>query len=236
MPVPPDVIVLISADAEWKAVRELYPKTEMQRSPFGEWFMPHFVGQETGQLPPCIFFHGGWGKISAAASTQYAIDRWQPRLLVNLGTCGGFEGAIEPGAVILVKRTVVYDIVERMGDLQEHIRHYACDLDLSWLDFDLIPAVQTNVLVSGDRDLAPEDLAELRSRYGAVAGDWESGAIAWVAQKNGVRCLILRAVSDLVGGEGSPAYSNLKYFQRSSAVLMRRLVEQLPKWLRAAAS
>ncbi|RPI83169.1 MAG: hypothetical protein EHM41_16570 [Chloroflexi bacterium] len=45
------------------------------------------------------------GKISAAASTQYIIDRWNPDLLINLGTCGGFEGCIERGAVVLVEKT-----------------------------------------------------------------------------------------------------------------------------------
>lgn len=49
-----------------------------------------------------MFFHGGWGKIAAVASAQYVIDRWSPELLVNLGTCGGFEGEITKGTIILV--------------------------------------------------------------------------------------------------------------------------------------
>jgi nucleoside phosphorylase len=62
-----------------------------------------------------LFFWGGWGKIAAAGSTQYVIDRWRPQLLVNLGTCGGFDGAIERDMVVLAIKTVVYDIVEQMG-------------------------------------------------------------------------------------------------------------------------
>jgi len=48
-----------------------------------------------------------------------------------------------------------------------------------------------------------------------------------------VRCLIVRAVSDLVGASGGEAYGNLELFHQSAQTLMRCLVEQLPIWLRA---
>lgn len=51
-------------------------------------------------------------------------------------------------------------------------------------------------------NLLVEDIPMLVSRFGASAADWESGAIAWVADKNRVRCLILRGVTDLVGSRG----------------------------------
>ena len=107
-----------------------------------------------------IFFHGGWGKIAAAGSTQYAIDRWQPGLLVNLGTCGGFAGQVHQGEILLVERTVVYDIIELMGDFDEHIAHYSTFLDLSWLSPPYPHAVRRTLLVSGDRDLLVEEIPD----------------------------------------------------------------------------
>ena len=154
-----------------------------------------------------VFVHGGWGKSSAAASAQYAIDRWSPNLVVNLGTCGGFEGEVEKYAVMLVERTVVYDIIEQMVDAEEAIRDYTTEIDLSWLREPYPHPVMRTVLVSADRDLMAEEISDLKSKYGAVAGDWESGAIAWVANRNRVRCLILRGVSDLVGDGGGEAYA-----------------------------
>ena len=202
----PLINVLISADAEWQAVREHFLTTEVQESPLGQWFP---VTQERGtRKANLIFFHGGWGKVAAAASTQYVISRWSPDLLVNLGTCGGFLGQVERGTVILAERTVVYDIYDQMGDPEEAIRHYTTDLDLSWLTVDLPPNVQRDVLVSADCDLRAEDLAVLHRKYKARAGDWESGAIAYVADRNNTRCLILRGVSDLVSEEGGEAYSS----------------------------
>ena len=90
-------LVLVSADAEWRAVLELYPKQDVLHTPYGEWFLRQvMVGDDPLAL---VFFQGGWGKIAAASSTQYAVDRWKPELLVNLGTCGGIAGYVERGAV-----------------------------------------------------------------------------------------------------------------------------------------
>jgi catechol 2,3-dioxygenase-like lactoylglutathione lyase family enzyme len=86
-------------------------------------------------------------------------------------------------------------------------------------------------LVSADRDIVTGDIPGLVKKYGAVAADWESGAIAWVAKKNGVRCLILRGVTDLVGAAGGEAYGNIGLFHENMKTVMQGLIEQLPGWL-----
>lgn len=58
-------------------------------------------------------------------------------MIVNLGTCGGFRGEIERGEILLVERTIVYDIVEQMTDPEAAIAQYTTDLDLSWLGAEL---------------------------------------------------------------------------------------------------
>jgi adenosylhomocysteine nucleosidase len=222
-------VILISADAEWRALGEWVPHREPVHSPFGDWFQAPI--NVNGHKERVIFFHGGWGKIAAAASTQYVIDQWHPGLLINLGTCGGFAGAIERGAIVLAEQTVVYDIIEQMGDYDEHIDHYSTTLDLSWLPAELpLPVVRTR-LVSGDRDLMVDEIPWLKERFAAVAGDWESGAIAWVAHRNRTRCLILRGVTDLVDGQSGEAYGNLALFEENANHVLGVLVDSLPGWL-----
>jgi len=220
------IVVLISANAEWRSVRALFPLAGLRVSPFGEWF-------ESDEFSfPLVYFHGGWGKISAGATTQYAISFFHPDLLINLGTCGGFEGRIQAGAVILVDRTIVYDIFEQMADADGAVAHYTTEIDLSWLKGPLPASVQRGLLLSGDRDIMVEDIPMLVERYDAVAADWESGAIAWVANKNRVRCLILRGVTDLVGSTGGEAYGNLELFHQRTDQIMKQLFSQLDAWIR----
>ena len=217
-------VIIISANAEWRVMKELYPHLEIQNSPYGEF------AEHTLDARPVILFHGGWGKISAAASTQYVIDRFQPELIVNLGTCGGFEGSIERGTIILVEKTIVYDIIEQMSDPDEAIEYFSTELDMSFLPRILPVPVLRGLLVSADRDIVSTDIPALIEKYNAVAADWESGAIAWVAKKNEIKCLILRGVTDLVNPQTGEAYGNYDLFSQRTKEVMRKLFDQLPKW------
>jgi len=223
------IIVLISANSEWLAVKEILAPAQVQSTPLGESF--------DMQIDPwhVTLFHGGWGKISAAATAQYAIDHFHPNLLVNLGTCGGFKGRISRGTVILVTKTIVYDILEQMSDPANAIAHYSTELDLSWLPDPLPYPVVRGLLISADRDILAEDIPGLIQKYGAVAADWESGSIAWVAKRNGVRCLILRGVTDLVSPEGGEAYGNIQLFRENTYSVLKMLIDQLPVWLKGIA-
>jgi adenosylhomocysteine nucleosidase len=267
--VDPGVIILISANSEWQAVKEILAPATILSTPLGAYF-DIIPGTGTLEMPsrdtgtpgtPTRFFHGGWGKISAAATTQYVIDHFHPDLLVNLGTCGGFAGRIERGTIILVTKTIIYDIMEQMGNPEEAIADYSTEIDLSWLEDDGgwtiddrrskmddrrstiddgpvttahgRPSIVRGLLVSADRDIIPGDIPVLVEKYGAVAADWESGAIAWVAKRNGVRCLILRGVTDLVGESCGEAYGDIGIFHENTRKVMKKLIGQLPVWLQA---
>jgi adenosylhomocysteine nucleosidase len=218
-------VVMISAIAEWKAVKEIFPALEITTSPYGDTAVLHHHGFDL------MLYHSGWGKIASAGAIQYIIDHDQPDLIVNLGTCGGFEGEIGLHDVVLVERTFIYDIVELMGDLNI-VEYYASTLNLSWLPEPYPHPVRKGILASADSDLPPDKISYLKS-LGAIAGDWESGALAWVANKNDARLLILRGVSDLVNEQAGEAYDNLALFEERTKDVMRKLFEQLPDWLRS---
>jgi adenosylhomocysteine nucleosidase len=218
-------VVLISAIAEWNAVKPLFPDAKLRRFPFGECFDILLQDEHIS------FFHSGWGKIASSGSIQYVIDRYSPDLIVNLGTCGGFEGDVEQGEIILVDRTYVYDIVELMGDL-DIVSYYGSSLDLSWLAEPYPYPVRRGMIASADSDLPPAKIPFLKEQ-GAIAADWESAALAWVARQNNARLLILRGVSDLVGEEGGEAYDNIQIFNQRARGVMQQLVDQLPDWLNA---
>ena len=220
-----NTVVIVSANAEWQAVKPLFPSAEFTPYPFGEYFTTAVGNRRV------TFFHTGWGKIASAGALQYIIDHHQPDLIVNLGTCGGLEGVTRQGDVILVERTFVYDVVEQMGDL-DISTCYASSLDLGWLREPLPFPARRGLIASADSDLPPAKTAFLKSK-GVLAADWESAALAWVAQKNNARLLILRAVSDMVSEEGGEAYNNIEIFHNRAKTIMEQLVSQLPGWLDA---
>jgi adenosylhomocysteine nucleosidase len=222
---PMKVVVIVSAIAEWDGVKVLFPGINLARTPYGEVMNVTFGGREI------LLLHGGWGKIASAASMQYALDHYSPDLVVNLGTCGGLEGMVERGDLILVERAIVYDIVELMGD-PDVATGYASFLDLGWLADPGPHPARRGLIASADGDLLPEKITFLKTR-GALAADWESAALAWVAQKNNARLLILRMVSDLVSEHGGEIYGGIEVFNERAGEIMRLLFEQLPDWLDA---
>lgn len=219
------IVVLISAIAEWNAVKLLFPDAKIRHFPFGECFDILIQDEHIS------FFHSGWGKIASAGSMQHVIDNYSPDLIVNLGTCGGFESVVNQGDIILVDQTYVYDIVELMGDL-DIVSYYASSLDLSWLSEPYPFPARRGLIASADSDLPPGKIPFLKSQ-GAIAADWESAALAWVAQRNNARLLILRGVSDMVSEAGGEAYNNIEVFDERARGIMGQLIEQLPEWLNA---
>lgn len=219
------VVVLVSAIAEWNAVKPLFPDAKMRKFPYGECFDIILQDEHIS------FFHSGWGKIASAGSMQYVINKYSPDLIVNLGTCGGFEPETRQGEIILVDKTYVYDIVELMGDL-DIVTYYTTSLDLSWLAEPYPYEARRGMIASADSDLLPSKISALKSQ-GAIAADWESAALAWVAQRNNARLLILRGVSDMVSEEGGEAYNNIELFNERTKSVMQQLIEQLPEWLNA---
>lgn len=211
-------LIIISANTEWKVTRPLFASIPEHTSPYGTWFEATLGSQHV------VFFHGGWGKVSAAGSAQWAIDKFHPELILNLGTVGGFGDGIVVGDVMLATETVIYDIIERMGSADEAIADYTTKLDTRAWPARLASKVKPARLISADQDLAADAVKALEAKYHAPAGDWESGAIAYVATHNRVRVMILRAVTDLVSAAGDVTYNNTAQWEVETTKVMRALV------------
>lgn len=122
---------------------------------------------------------------------------------------------------------MIYDLIEQMGDPDAGITDYRTRLDTSRWPARLRGRVVVGPIVSADRDLIPAELAELAGKYHASVGDWESGAIAWVATRDRVPVVILRGVTDLVDAQGDATYGDLHAWERESAVVMAALYDLL---------
>jgi len=217
--------VIISANMEWKAVKKFYPKQDYQKSVWGEYFYTKIGDKKV------LFYHEGWGKVAAAGATQYVIDNFKPEILINLGTCGGFKGEINRLDIILVDKAIIYDIIEAMGDSKEAINSYTSKIDLSWMGSNYPSKVKKTLMVSADKDLRIDEIEFLKKEYHAVAGDWETGAIAYTANKNKTKLLILRGVTDLVSEQKGEAYGNFELFVKKAEEVMHKLLKDLPGWI-----
>ncbi|MBW6516631.1 MAG: 5'-methylthioadenosine/S-adenosylhomocysteine nucleosidase [Candidatus Cloacimonetes bacterium] len=217
------IIILIAADAEWKATKEILDvKERVSISPYGEWFKTKLHGMIEG-----VIFQTGCGKVASAGATQHAIDKWRPDLIINLGTCGGIKGQIKQGQIILVNKTIIYDIIEEEGQTTETKDRYITDIEIDWIMPYLPKSVMPFTMLTADRDLISNEIDTLIEKYNARVVDWESGSIAYIARRNNIKCLIIRGVSDLVSKTEHQIYGNDKLFEQLALRTMKKLFQLL---------
>lgn len=74
----------ICSGLEWKVPKALLRVNHrtLKNQPYGEYF-----SKRLGNHKP-IFFNSGSTKTRASGACQFAIDKWHPEAIINLGTCG----------------------------------------------------------------------------------------------------------------------------------------------------
>ena len=218
-------VILISANSEWQEVLTCLQSATVSRATLGEFLIKPINGEQD------VFFHSGWGKISSAAVTQFAIQNRSPELIINLGTCGGLEGLAKIGETLLVDQTMNYDVIESMSDYTQALNYYSCKTDYFWIKDPLPKNTRRALLISADQDIQPKNFDLIAGQFHATCADWESNAIAWVANRNHIPWIILRSVSDLVGRETAETSGNVDLWRHRLPELMRALLETLPWYL-----
>ena len=95
---------------------------------------------------------------------------------------------------------------------------------------DYLPVLKLNgIVATGDQFLANDDKKKSLREQKADIVEMEGAAVAQVAQKNGIPCLILRSISDKAGEKASIDFQ--KFFEivaKNNSSLAVYLIEQLP--------
>lgn len=170
----------------------------------------------------------GVGKVCAAAVTAVAIEKFAPQLVINSGVCGGTP-PLRQGDVVVPIKAVEHDYYAP----DEPTKYYETDKVASKTLIDSCAAlgfaVKECVIATGDAFIdKPEKVKELKDKFGAEAFDMESAAIAKVSAMFGVRCVLIRSVSD------NGVDDNMKSFYEFLSEAARRsqlVVEQTLKKL-----
>jgi nucleoside phosphorylase len=187
-------VIQICAELEWKCSKSILKikKSTLRPQPFGECF-EHAIGKHRA-----VVYESGATKTRASAACQYAIDSWSPDGVINLGTCGGVTKDLGNGAIILVKKAIQYDVRQNFGKPSSKFsRGLTTDIDLSRVDLSgVLGRTCVETIASADQDLK-EKQRKFLQRKGVLAADWESASIATICKLNGIKCLILRGVSDI---------------------------------------
>jgi nucleoside phosphorylase len=79
-------------------------------------------------------------------------------VVVSLGTCGGVSKEVSKLDIILPKKTIQYDVIQRFGTPSIRFkRSLKADVKISWIDLGGISdRLHIGTIASADQDLCPK--------------------------------------------------------------------------------
>ncbi|MDT5208250.1 MAG: adenosylhomocysteine nucleosidase [Mycobacterium sp.] len=190
----------------------------------------------------------GMGKVNAALVTTLLADRFGCRTVVFSGVAGGLDPTLSIGDVVVADLVIQHDA----GVLEnERVRTYQpghapiinpTDRLGYPADPELLARVKERLagisvpgrivygtVLSGDQYLNCEATRDrLRRELGGEAIEMEGGAVAQVCEAFGIPWLVIRALSDLAGGNALFDFTTfVDKAAASSATILRRLLPVL---------
>jgi len=179
----------------------------------------------------------GIGKVNAALCTQTMILSYRPELIINSGVGGSLVKALTFGDIAIAKDLVQHDVdTSPLGDpvgLVSTINkiYFECDERAVRLIDDIVRSMEgvsgiIGTIASGDQFIASSERKEwITQHFNAISCEMEGGAIAQVCAVSGVKCAVIRAISDNADDESHMDYGQFVQMaaERSIEVLMRLL-------------
>lgn len=127
----------------------------------------------TFELDRVVVTCAGIGQAAARRAAETAVDRYKPTLLISAGLAGALTPALSVGDTLL-PATIV--------NSEDGTRY---------------PVVAgSGVLVTTSQVADPDTKRLLAKQYSAQLVDTEAASVAYVAHRNGIRFLAVKAVSD----------------------------------------
>lgn len=138
----------------------------------------------------------GVGKVCAATVTAVAIEKFAPELVINSGVAGGTP-PLNQGDIVIPEKSVEHDYYAPDEQTVYYMSDKKICAALKKACVQLGYPVKVCTIATGDSFIdKPEKVAELKQKFGAEAFDMESAAIAKTCRMFGVKCALVRSVSD----------------------------------------
>lgn len=197
----------------------------------------------TGQLAgkDVILLQSGIGKVNAALTTALMIDRFAPDVIINTGSAGGLDTALNVGDVVLAKQTTYGDADATAfgyayGQVPQMPAFYEPEQQLQTKVLAILTAISSEhqvaegLIVTTDSFIhRPDQREHIVSHFPtAKAAEMEATAIAQTAFQFNVPSIIIRSLSDIAGKESSVTYDEfLPLAAKNSANIVTEIVKKL---------
>ncbi len=201
--------------------------------------MEFFKGNLSGKN--VVIVKCGVGKINSAVCTQILIDRFDCKLLMNVGVAGGLKNEINVGDIVISTDVVNHDMDAvgfgyKLGEIPRMDNSYfdadkeLCAL-LEQVNKEVNPQIGTHMgrILTGDQFISGKEKKDfLIENFDGSCAEMEGVALAQTAYLNNIPFAVVRAISDKADGSAEMDYST---FKDGAIVHIVSLVEETLKRL-----
>lgn len=186
-----------------------------------------------------VLVQSGIGKVNAALTTTLLIECFEVSAIINTGTAGAIDPALEIGDIVIADRLIYHDVDVtgfdyQLGQMAGMPEYYYSDAELLRIAQSAVRSQGTEpiigLIVSGDEFVNDNKKIEwIQQNFKrARACEMESTAIAQTAYVLGVPFIIVRAISDSADQSAAVTFDEFIVTAGStSAQMVSRFIHQL---------
>ena len=192
----------------------------------------YHVGKLDGR--EVVIARSGIGKVNAALTAAEMIRTFGATAIVNTGVAGALEDSLNPEDAVIATDLVQHDYDTTPFDPPGFVSgvglvRFPADPVISAAAADAARAlgmrVTTGTVASGDQFISDAGKKEsIKERFGALACEMEGAAIAHVCFIYGVRCGVIRTISDRADGKAEVDFPS---FAAHAAALNAEIVRRV---------
>lgn len=206
------IAVIGAMEEEVELLRAALNDTKVISMASSEYTTGTYVGKEI------VLLKSGIGKVNAAMSTTILLHEFKPDVVINTGSAGGFDDALEVGAVVISDEVRHHDVDVtifgyEMGQMAQMPAAYKADDKLIEIAKQAVTEVGEHqygigLICSGDAFMNdPQRVANVREHFPTMkAVEMEAAAVAQVCYQFNTPFVVIRALSDIAGKESNISF------------------------------
>lgn len=183
-----------------------------------------------------VLLKSGIGKVNAAMATTILMERFNPNVVINTGSAGGFSTNLSVGDIVISDEVVHHDVdatafnyeygqVPRLpatfkadASLIEETKQVMDELDLNY---------EIGLVATGDSFMSDEEKIERVKEIfpNILAAEMEGAAIAQVCYQYSIPFIVIRAISDVAGKDSPVSFEQFlqKATKNASEIILQLL-------------
>ena len=176
----------------------------------------------------------GVGEVYATIATVLAIQKWKPELIINLGCAGSLNDEVRVNDIVVADKVAEwrFDAIDWPRGFESRYMSFSCDERVIEIikKMKLKENVHYGGIVSSNEFIYKKSqVNDIRKYYPeALCGEMEGFAIANTCFALGVKCSIIRSISDetMIAKNYHAYYFNLEKVCETAAKLTAKIIRK----------